>query len=231
MTPNVLALIPARAGSKGVPGKNKRVVQGLALVQYAIAAARACEMVTHIAVSSDDDEILAIAREQGVEAIERPSGISEDNSPVIEAVRHACTELEVGKGIAFDAIALLQPTSPLRTGGDVGAAISMFFNTGCPVCSVFQVEDCHPARMYRLEDGRLKSLFPEFASLRRQDLPPIYLRNGALYVFGRRELESGQIISHDMLGYVMPGATAINVDTELDLAVLEAYLAKARWIF
>lgn len=86
--------------------------------------------------------------------------------------------------------------------------------------------------MYRLEDNNnLTPLMPELAELRRQDLPPVYLRNGALYVFGRDDALAGKIIKPDMTAYVMPGDTSINIDRELDLLVLDAYLARQAWTF
>lgn len=223
MNKRVLGLIPARGGSKGVPGKNKRVVGGRPLIQFSIDVAQASGALTDIAVTTDDEEIAAIARRAGVTAIARPHDIAEDNSPVIDAIRHALAEL----GQVFDAIVLLQPTTPLRTAADLDAAVELYFNHGAnPVCSVLRCEDSHPARMYTTENGALRPLMPEWATTRRQELPPVYHRNGALYVFGHAEVDSGNMITERMTPYVMPEERSINIDTELDFLLLQAMLER-----
>ena len=228
----VLALIPARAGSKGVPGKNLRKVAGLSLIEYAIKAAQAAENLTTIAVTSDDADALAEAARHGILALKRPEGISEDASPVTLAVQQALEQAEETTGKHYDIIVLLQPTAPLRTGADIKAALALHEKHGKPVCSVSRCDDNHPARMYRIEDDQsLSPLLPDIAVLRRQDLPPVYLRNGALYVFGRADAVNGTIIKDDMAAYVMPNSTAINIDNELDLLVLEAFMARNTWTF
>jgi len=218
--PKVLALIPARGGSKGVHRKNMRLVAGKPLIAHTISQALEAAGVDEVIVSSDDDEILAVAEANGAIALRRPDHIAQDDSPVIDSIIHA-----VGQHGPYDAVALLQPTSPLRLPTDITAAVALFLQTGQPVCSVFRVEDGHPGRMYRIEDGggraRLVPLMPELARHRRQDLPPLYLRNGALYVFGPRQVDEGRIITDDMLAYVMDANSSVNVDTEFDLRVLK----------
>lgn len=229
---DILALIPARAGSKGVPGKNLRKVAGLSLIEYAIEAGKAAQGLTTIAVTSDDTGALEQAERHGVLALKRPEGISEDASPVTLAVRQALVQAEEITGRRYDAVVLLQPTAPLRKGADIDAALSLYFEHEQSVCSVSRCDDNHPARMYRLDDDqRMAPLMPELASLRRQDLPPVYLRNGALYIFSREDALNETIIRPDMTAYVMPGNTSINIDGELDLLVLDAYLARNAWTF
>lgn len=220
--PETIAIIPARGGSKGVPGKNKRLVAGRPLIAYSIAAAHAANAVDRVVVSTDDPEIASIAREEGAELVERPAGYSKDDSPVIDAVIHALNSLGI---VAPGAIVLLQPTSPLRTSEDIDRSVSLFKAHQTPVCSVYRAEDAHPARMYWIKNERLHALMPELAALRRQDLPPVFHRNGAIYVFGPAQLEQREIITDDMIAYEMPTASSINIDTELDLMLLEAVLA------
>jgi CMP-N,N'-diacetyllegionaminic acid synthase len=218
--PRVLALIPARGGSKGVPGKNIRIVAGKPLLAHSVRQALASEIVDVTVVSSDDAEILAVASEHGATALSRPASMAQDQSPVMEAIAHAYDSYG-----PFDAVVLLQPTSPLRAPADIDTSVRLFLRTGRPVCSVYRVEDTHPARMYRIESSsvadELKPLMPGLASLRRQELPPVYLRNGALYVFGPDQIAAGRIITDDMVAYVMPPESAVNVDTELDFALLK----------
>jgi len=223
---NVLGLIPARKGSKGVPNKNKRVIQGKPLISFTIDAALLSTQLTHVAVTTDDPDIIKIAKQSGVIAIQRPASIAQDDSPVIETVRHSLSTLETALELKFDSVVLLQPTSPLRDFEDIDNAIGLFykFNRN-PVCSVYRCEDNHPARMYTIFDGRLVALMPDWAANRRQDLPDVYHRNGALYVFGWREVESGNIISMSMTPYIMRQRASINIDTEIDFHLLEVILA------
>lgn len=217
-----VAIIPARAGSKGVPGKNKRLVAGRPLISYSIASALEAARLDHIVVTTDDPEIADIARAANVEVVSRPAEIAGDSSPVIDAVRHALRTLQLAEPAA---VVLLQPTSPLRTGADIDAAIALYLASGAPVCSVVKVEDGHPARMYEIADGRLQPLMPALATRRRQELPPLFLRNGALYVFGPRELVAGEIITPTMIPFEMDASRSVNIDTELDMLVLEAVLS------
>lgn len=224
---DTLCIIPARGGSKGVPFKNRRIVGGAPLISHTIRSARASMLLSTIVVTTDDPEIAQIAEAEGVEAIERPSALATDESPVIDAIRHVLAVRGEAGVAAPEAIALLQPTSPFRQPQDIDAALELYFaNGGCPVCSVYQTDDAHPARMYRIIEGRLQSLMPELASVRRQDLPPIYHRNGSIYVFGQREVASGQIIVDRMLPYVMPLISSVNVDSETDLLLVQAMMER-----
>ena len=220
--PERVAIIPARGGSKGVPGKNKRMVGGRPLIAYSIAAARQAASIDRVVVTTDDPEIARIAGIEGAEVVERPAAIAGDESPVIDAVVHALDSLAIHDPAA---VVLLQPTSPMRSGADIDTAVALFEGEGRPVCSVCRAEDAHPARMYRIEDGRLVSLMPELAAQRRQDLPPVYHRNGAIYIVGPEQIARREIITSDMAPYEMPGESSVNIDTELDLLLFEAVLA------
>lgn len=227
MKPEVLGFIPARGGSKGVAGKNKRLLAGKPLIQWTIEAAQASRALTGIVVSTDDPEIAAIARGCGVEVVERPADIAGDTSPVIDAVRHALGQRETLGCAAPACIVLLQPTAPMRLASDIDASVELFFGHDLsPVCSVVRCEDNHPARMYRQSsEGVLVPLIPEFATARRQDLPPVFHRNGAVYVFGQREVAAGVVIGEHMLAYEMPASRSLNIDTELDMTILQAVMA------
>lgn len=215
-----VAIIPARGGSKGVPGKNKRLVAGRPLITHTFAAAAAARSLDRILLTTDDPEIAALGRAEGIEVVDRPAEIAGDDSPVIDAVIHALAVTQTEP----EAVVLLQPTSPLRTGADIDASVALFERGQIPVCSVVRVEDAHPARMYRIAGGRMIAEMPELASLRRQDLPALYLRNGAIYVVGPDQLARREIICDPMAPYVMPPDRSANIDTEIDLLVLEALL-------
>ena len=227
--PEAIAIVPARGGSKGVLNKNRRLVGGIPLISYTLRTARQAASLARIIVTTDEEAIAQIARDEGVEVVMRPAEIAADTSPVIDAVRHTLATLVERDGFAADVVALLQPTSPFRLPADIDAAIDLFLRNGkTPVCSVYACEDNHPARMYRIEDGRLASLMPELSSIRRQDLPPVYHRNGSMYVFGQREVASGQIIGDAMQPYIMGQKSSVNIDTELDLILMSAILEQQR---
>jgi len=220
-----VAVIPARGGSKGVIGKNKRIVGGKPLIGYTLDAALDSARLDRIVVTTDDEDIAAIAGSAGVEVVHRPAAIAGDESPVIDAVVHVLEALAIEDPAA---LVLLQPTSPLRDGRDIDAALDLFERTGTPVCSVCAVGDAHPARMYQVENGLMRPLMTELATRRRQDLPPLFHRNGAIYIVGPEQLRARQIICDPMVPYEMDGDRSVNIDTELDLVMLEALLRDHR---
>ena len=174
----VLALIPARGGSKGVPRKNIRLLGGKPLIWHSIDVARRSALVSDVVVSTEDDEIAAVAEQCGADILRRPPELARDETPMAEVVRHVLNE----RGGANDTLLLLQPTSPLRLPEDLDGALKMFDDPAIrSVISVCNVEEHHPYRMYHLEQGRLAALFPKHLVGNRQDLPAVYQRNGAIY--------------------------------------------------
>ena len=228
MNKNILGIIPARAGSKGIVDKNKRKVKNIPLIEYTINSAKESTKLTHIIVTTDDKDIINIAESNNVEAIIRPKDISGDADSVDDAVKHCLENSE----IEFDVIVLLQPTAPLRTSKDIDDSIEVFEKNHMRVCSVCLCEDNHPARMYAKENGILNSLFPKYSQKRRQDLPNIYHRNGAIYIFNKSHLYSEGIIGDEMVPYEMSSKSSVNIDSELDLLLFECLLdAKWRYLF
>lgn len=224
MSNNILAVIPARGGSKGVPGKNKRIIGGKSLIVYSIEAAIKSKSLNRIVISTDDSDIAHIGQSYGISVINRPASLALDDSAVTSAVSHSVKALRDDEAFVTDIVVLLQPTSPLRTVEDIDSAIDLYLKTGMTVCSVSECGDNHPARMYSISDSRLQSLMPKISSLRRQDLPKIYHRNGALYVFSYASMVSNGIITDSMVPYIMGAESSINIDTELDVSLLEAVL-------
>jgi CMP-N,N'-diacetyllegionaminic acid synthase len=191
MFQHVLGVIPARGGSKGVTRKNLRQVGGRSLVAHAIRTAAESTRLTRFVTTTDDDEIASAAREEGSPVRRRPSELATDDAPMALTVLDALNSAEEECGLVFDAVVLLQPTSPLRRGSDVDAAVELLEQDDRADCaiSVCQVEDVHPARMYRLVGRRsMHPLWPEWETAQRQDLPPLYYRNGAVYVTRRSTL-------------------------------------------
>ena len=217
----VLAIIPARGGSKGVPGKNIKLLGGKPLIAHAIECAKKCNKVTKTIVSTDSDEILNIALNFGAEVIKRDASLAQDTSNVVTAVAEVYQKLQQ----EFDLIVLLQPTSPLRTSVDLANIITIFekdeFIDG--VISVVPLEDYHPARMYNLDrDNKLIPFVNEEESKRRQDLDPVYFRNGCFYaVRVKAFLKENSFMVENKKAYVMDVNWLANIDSFRDFKIAE----------
>src|SRR5690554_3022196 len=173
----VLAVIPARGGSKGVPDKNIKLLGGIPLIAHAIECAKQSDKVTKVVVSTDSDKIADIAVSFGSEVILRPLELANDTANVVLAVEHVLSQLKE----KFDIIILLQPTSPLRSSKDIDNIITDFEKNHEieNIISVIAFDDYHPARMYNLNsDNSLSPFTDKGETTRRQDLEPVYYRNG-----------------------------------------------------
>lgn len=223
-----LGIIPARGGSKGVVRKNIRSVAGRPLIAYTIDAARDSHRLTRFVVSTEDAEIAEVARSLGCEVVDRPVELAADDTPMVPVARHALETVERAAGVRFDYGVILQPTTPLRTGEDIDRALQILIETQADsVISVYRVFDHHPARMYRLENERLVPYAPELPSRLRQELPPVYHRNGAIYAFRRALVEDeGTLIGPDTRPHIMPAERSINIDNEMDLLLADLVLRR-----
>lgn len=217
----VLAIVPARGGSKGVPGKNLADLGGKPLVQHAVDCALMSKNVDRIVLTSDSQEILdGVSPSVKLVKIARPSAFASDSSSVVTAVNHVLeTESD------FDIIVLLQPTSPLRTSANLDAVIGMFSDPEVDaVISVISDADIHPARMYSLStNGTLQSYLKEAESVRRQDLPEVYLRNGCFYAIRTEAFKNEQtFMANRKKAYLMDNQWLANVDSPRDLIIVRA---------
>jgi CMP-N,N'-diacetyllegionaminic acid synthase len=212
----VLAVIPARGGSKGVPGKNTKLLGAKPLICHAIECAIGSGVVTKIVVSTDGDEITKIASAYNIEVIKRPLELADDSSNVVTAVEHAYKFLNE----EFDVIVLLQPTSPLRTPKDLHNVIKLLQENPQTdgVISVVPMDDVHPARMYNLAANESLVPFLENSeTLRRQDLNPVYYRNGCFYVVRTKAFFQQQsFMVENKLAYIMNPEWLVNIDTQRD---------------
>ncbi|MGO8879550.1 MAG: cytidylyltransferase domain-containing protein [Desulfomonilaceae bacterium] len=217
----VLAVIPARGGSKGVPRKNIREVAGKPLIAYTIECANKAKYPDKIVVSSEDSEILSKAHHYGAATLIRPVELSQDETPGVDPVLHA-----IEANVDYDYVVLLQPTSPLRIPEDVDTAIQLCISKNYPAC----VSVCHsqesPYWMFTIPDGiRLKPLLKGTRPARRQDLPSTFVLNGAVYVAEIEWLKKTKdFISDQTIAYVMPNDRSLDIDTESDLQHFEALL-------
>jgi CMP-N-acetylneuraminic acid synthetase len=213
---NILVIIPARGGSKGVPGKNIKLLGDKPLIAHAIECALKSKTASKIVVSTDSDQIGNIALKYNVEVVKRPSDLANDTSNVITAVQHAYESLNE----KFDVIMLLQPTSPLRTFKDFDNVIRMLQENPQTdgVISVIPMDDVHPARMYNLRDNnKLVPFLKNAETLRRQDLNPVYYRNGCFYAVRTKAFfEQKTFMVENKLAYLMNPEWLANIDTQRD---------------
>ena len=216
----VLALIPARGGSKGVPRKNVRDLGGRPLIAWTVAAARAARTVDRVVVSSDDGEIIAAACAAGGEApFVRPAALAQDHSTSVEVALHALDAL----GGQWDYLVLLQPTSPFRTAADIDACVTQCHRSGAAAAvTVTEPRDCPYHGLVVGEGGRLQALFPAEISRRRQDLPATVRLNGAVFVIRPSALRDARTFLADgAVACPMPPERSLDIDTEFDFEVAD----------
>ena len=227
MVSGTVSFIPARAGSKGVVRKNLREVGGKPLIQHSIEGALATPGAGRVVVTTDCPDTAALARSLGATLVDRPAELAADDTPTWPAIAHAVRAVE-GMGIRVDLVLLLQCTCPLRRPQHIEESLALFDDQAVEsVNSVMRVGDEHPARMYRIEDGRLSPLEPEWEKARRQDLPAVYRRNGVIYAQRPAAFWSRQaFMGGETAPYVMSVEDSINIDTEIDLIVADALLRR-----
>ena len=220
--PKTLAIIPARGGSKGLIRKNILPLGGKPLLCHTILAAKRSGIIQDIVVSTNSDEIANVAYSEGIAVIHRPPEYATDSSPTIDAILHAlhcCNE----KGIHPDVVILLQPTSPLRTTEDIDLALALYQNGDCD--SVISVTPTpHPPYWDMIIDSPyLKPIFnPDFLRKRRQDLPMAYMPNGAIYIASPEFLKRERsFYGERTIPYIMPADRSIDIDSEMDLLLVE----------
>ena len=215
----VLAVVPARGGSKGLPGKNILPVQGRPLLAWTADAALAARALDRIVVSSDSDAILAAARACGVEGVRRPAELATDTASALDVILHV---LEACPG--HDVVVVLQPTSPLRSAADIDAALDRFDASGAPSCvSVCEAEQS-PYWMYRLGDAQVLQPIVDggLQATRRQDLPVVYVLNGAVYVADAAWLRTTRaFVAAGTVAHVMPVERSLDIDTAHDFERFE----------
>lgn len=230
-----LGVIPARGGSKTVPRKNISLLNGKPMIAYTIEAAHKSKKLSHFVVSSEDEEIINIAKDYGAPVpFVRPSELATDEAPTLPVVQHAVEQMEIIEDVIFDFIVLLQPTTPLRQPEDIDEALDKLIATGADsVISVCDVGAYHPARMRWIVDDQLIELpirEPK-EMLRRQDLTPVYIRNGAVYAVKRDVvMKQNSMIGKISRPYIMQEIQSINVDSKLDYLLAEIILSGANSI-
>ena len=223
----LLALIPARGGSKGIPGKNIRPLAGQPLISHTIAAALQVPTIERVVVSTDDPAIAAVALQWGAEVpFLRPPELAADDTPGIAPVLHALVQIPEASRVL-----LLQPTSPLRSSADIEGILAFQRERQCPSVVSVCASGKHPQWMVRLgAAGELSPFLLTDASTAdcRQQLEPAYALNGALYLCERAWLQNHKsLMGPGTLGYLMPPERSVDIDTPLDWLWAETLLQHA----
>lgn len=220
----VLALIPARGGSKGIPGKNIKKMAGKPLIAYSIEAALGCREIDRVIVSTDSEEIARAAIQYGAEVpFLRPAHLATDTAKTIDAVLYTLDKLRQ-EGDAYDWLVLLQPTSPLRTTEDISGAIRLALESASDVVAVSEVRDS-PILIRRCgSDGMLSPLLEQGSTVRRQDMPMYYRINGSVYVNQICNLNEQTSFNDNPMGYIMPKSRGIDIDEPEDFMMSEYFL-------
>lgn len=227
----VLAVIPARGNSKGIPGKNMRLLGGVPLVARAIRMAKRCERDMQIVVSTEDDDIATLAVREGVAVVRRPPELSEDDVSTIAPVKHAMEYMDA-QGWKADVVVSIQATDPFTPPSALAEGIDAVMGGASAAVSVAQIMGTHPYRAFHLTESR--KLVPYFENkaekyLQRQDRPLAYGFTGGFYVRRRELLEQwkglGYALGNNHIGIVVPPEAAVDIDTMLDLWLAETILA------
>lgn len=223
----ILALIPARGGSKGVPRKNVREIGGKPLVAWTVEAARRSGSELRIVLSTDDDEIAAVGRSCGAEVpFLRPAELSADGSTSESVVFHALEWLDRNQGYRPGSILLLQPTSPFRTSTDIDSAIRLLREPGTEAVVSVKAAD-RPLQWLRKIDpaGMIAPASEAAAISRRQEAEPLYELNGAIYLISTETfLRDRTFYPERTRAYVMPAERSLDIDSELDLLLAELFM-------
>ena len=228
----ILALVPARGGSKGLPDKNIRSLAGRTLLEYAARAAAASGVVDRVVLSTDSPRIAEEGRRVGIEVpFMRPAGLATDDAAMRPVIEHAVGFLEE-QGWSPEIVVLLQPTSPLRTPHHIRNAVDELRSSRADsVVTVVEVpRHLSPDYVMRIEGADLVPFLPQGAGVtRRQDARPAYVRDGTVYAFWRRTLaEHGSIYGAHCRPLLVPATESVTIDTQADWDEAERRLAASR---
>lgn len=218
----MLAIIPARGGSKGLPGKNIKKLDGKPLIAYTITAALNSKEITRVIVSTDDIKISEISKQYGAEVpFLRPKELATDTAKSIDTYIYTIEKLEEVENYKVNDVLILQPTSPFRTSNDIDSAINLYKLKSADSVVSYCKED-HPIIWHKYLDGegRLESIF-EGKIRNRQEERPSYYPNGAIYIFKKEIIKSGIYYTKKSFAYLMPRNRSVDIDTIEDFRYAE----------
>ena len=224
----VLAIIPARGGSKGIPHKNIISLCGKPLIAYTIEAANQSTYIDTVIVSTDDVDIQRISEQYGaLVPFLREAKIASDEATTISVVVDAVKRLEVN-GEKFDVVILLQPTSPLRTAEEIDVAIDIFFQNNMQGIVSVNVAEVSPFLLRTIEGSQLQRIISKSSTIRRQDMPTYYEVNGAIYINAISDIKESLSFNDNPIPYIMSCEHSIDIDTWDDLEKAKYYLSNKR---
>jgi CMP-N-acetylneuraminic acid synthetase len=223
----VFAVIAARAGSKGLPGKNVRPLGGVPLIGWTIAAAKKAKTLTDAWVSTDGADIAAAAKAHGgTVPFSRPAELATDGASIVDALKHAVGEYEKAHG-KVDVVVLLQASTPLRTAAHIDAAVQAVLD-GADSAQTVSLDEHHPLHKFTLEGGKLAPVYEDDGrAANRQSAPKIYRPNGGVFAVKRDlVMEKGLLRGADHRGIVMDFESSVDIDTLWDFKLAEAIVAE-----
>ncbi len=234
--PLVLGIIPARGGSKSIPKKNIAKLGGKPMLFYILDAAFKSAYLSHVVVSSDDEEILTIAEKYGGTKVllKRPKYLARDTTPDVPVLQHAILYSEKKYKCIFDYVVQLHVTTPFLSSQDIDESLKKLVAhpRADSIVSVYRVDELHPKKLKKIVKERLVQYVPEmteFTTSRRQDLEPVYKRNAGLYAAKRSVvMKEGRVWGDYCLGYKMPRERSFDINNPIDLIVAEAVLKHLR---
>lgn len=227
MRNEIIGIIPARGGSKGIRNKNIKYLAGKPLIVYSIEAALKSKYVDRTFVSTENEEIARIAMKYDVGMINRPTELAKDETPTIDVIFHTLQVLKAGN-FEPKIVVLLQPTSPLRNARDIDNALELFMRNDCEsVVSVGEAKHS-PYWSFKIEDKYLKPIFGEkYLKMRRQELPKVYVPNGAIYISTTETLyKYKSFYCSKTIPYVMPWERSVDIDDEIDFILAELLIKR-----
>lgn len=225
----ILAIIPARGGSKRLPGKNIKKILGKPLIGYAIEAIKKSNYVDRIVVSTDDRKIAAISQRHGAETpFLRPAELASDTVPTLPAFQHAVKYFETNMGFRPDIVVIVQPTSPLVRSEDVDGAIEKMVKTKTNSCFTVCEISQRPEWMYYLDNNKPRLFLPNrWENKRSQDLPKLGIINGSVYVVNYETLmKKNKVRDKNTSIYIVPKERSVDIDDLLDFELAEFLMSR-----
>lgn len=222
---SVIAIIPARGGSKGIVGKNIKLLNGLPLIGWTIKAAKEAKKINRIIISTDDGKIAEVSKELGAEVpFLRPKELAGDKTPMAPVILHMLNWLR-NEEKNIEAIVLLQPTSPLRTAKHIDEAVGLFQEKKTTVVSIVDVpHNFNPLSVMKEKDGLLEPFSGEKTLLGRQNKPKVFARNGpAILILQPETIEKGNLYASPCTGYLMDRLHSVDIDEPFDFELAEMF--------
>lgn len=222
----MIAIIPARGGSKGLPGKNIKKLLGKPLIAWTIDAAKKSKYIDRIIVSTEDEEIAEIAKSYGAEVpFLRPDELASDTAMAIDNYIYTIGRLQKEEKIEIPEFVVLQPTSPLRLSSDIDDAISLY-KEKCADSVISYTKEAHPIawHKYLTDEGQLLDILPNTIA-NRQENRVSYYPNGAIYIFKTKLINSRSYTSDRTYAYIMPRNRSVDIDYQEDFDYVEFILS------